>query len=141
MNWKRLLAHISGSVDQELPLRNEYLVTENRILRNQINGRMHLADPERISLAEIGWRLGRNALAEVAQIVRPETILGWHRKLIARKFDGSKVRSAVGRTPTLPVIEEWVLQMARENRTWGYRRIVGAMGNLGHVVSHQAVRQ
>ena len=96
-------------------------------------------DPERISLAEIGWRLGRNALAEVAQIVRPETILGWHRKLIARKFDGSKVRSAVGRTPTLPVIEELVLQMARENRTWGYRRIVGAMDNLGHVVSHQTV--
>ena len=54
MNWKRLLAHVSGSVDQELLLRNEYLVTENRILRNQINGRLHLTDPERISLAEIG---------------------------------------------------------------------------------------
>ena len=139
MNWKRLLAHISGSVDQELLLRNEYLVTENRILRNQIKGRLHLTDPERISLAEIGWRLGRNALAEVAQIVRPETIIGWHRKLIARKFDGSKVRSAAGRTPTLPVIEELVLRMARQNRTWGYRRIVGAMDNLGHVVSHQTV--
>ncbi len=139
MNWKRLLAYISGSVDQELLLRNEYLATENRILRNQINGRVLLTDPERISLAEIGRRLGRKALAEVAQIVRPETILGWHRQLIARKFDGSTVRSAPGRTPTVRVIEELVLQMARENRTWGYRRIVGAMGNLGHVVSHQTV--
>jgi len=93
MNWKRLLAYISGSVDQELLLRNEYLVTENRILKDQINGRLRLTDPERISLAEIGKRLGRKALAEVAQIVRPETILGWHRKLIARKFDGTKQRS------------------------------------------------
>ena len=97
MNWKRLFAYITGSVDQELLLRNEYLVTENRILRNQIKGRLRLTDPERISLAEIGKRLGRKALEEVAQIVRPETILGWHRKLIARKFDGSKNRSPVGR--------------------------------------------
>jgi hypothetical protein len=146
MNWKRLLAYISGSVDQELLLRNEYLVTENRILRNQINRRSRLTNPERISLAEIGRRLGRKALAEAAQIVRPETILGWHRQLIARKFDGSKVRSAPGRTPTVPVIEELVLQMARENRTWGYRRIVGAIGasgganvvKTGRVESHQS---
>ena len=75
----------------------------------------------------------------MAQIVRPETILGWHRKLIAMKFDGSKGRSAVGRAPTVPVIEELVLQFARENRSWGYRRIVGAISNLGHEVSHQTV--
>ena len=139
MNWKRLLAYISGSVDQELLLRNEYLVTENRILRNQIKGRLRLTDAERVNLAEIGRRLGRKALEEVAQIVRPETILGWHRKLIAMKFDGSKNRSAVGRAPTASVIEELVLQFARENRSWGYRRIVGAIGNLGHEISHQTV--
>lgn len=92
-----MLAYITGSVDQELLLRNEYLVAENRILRNQVEGRLSLTDTERISLAEIGKRLGRKALAEVAQIVRPETILGWHRKLIARKFDGTKQRSSVGR--------------------------------------------
>ena len=71
-----MMATLSGSVDQELLLRNEYLVTENRILKNQIKGRLQLTDPERISLAEIGLRLGRKALKEVAQIVRPETILG-----------------------------------------------------------------
>ena len=75
MNWKRILAYISGSVDQELLVRNEYLATENRILRNQIVGRLQLNDSDRITLAEIGKRLGRNALEEVAQIVRPETIL------------------------------------------------------------------
>ena len=76
MNWKRLLAYITGSVDQELLLRNEYLATENRILRDQVKGRLRLSDAERISLAEIGKRLGRKALEEVAQIVRPESILG-----------------------------------------------------------------
>ena len=68
MNWKRMLAYVTGSVDEELRLRNEYLVTENRILRDQIKGRVRLTDPERISLAEIGKRLGRRALEEVAQI-------------------------------------------------------------------------
>ena len=139
MNWKRLLAYITGSVDQELLLRNEYLVTENRILKNQIKGRLQLTDPERISLAEIGKRLGRAALAEVAQIVRPETILGWHRKLIARKFDGSNRRTSVGRAGTGQTIEGLVLQFAQQNRSWGYRRIVGALRNLGHEISHQTV--
>ena len=110
-----------------------------RILKNQIKGRLRLTDPERISLAETGQRLGRKALEEVAQIVRPETILGWHRKLIAMKFDGSKGRSVVRRAPTAPAIAELVLQFSRENRSWGYRRIVGGIGNLGHVVSHQTV--
>jgi hypothetical protein len=73
-----MLAYITGSVDQELLLRNEYLVTENRILKNQIRGRLRLTDPERLTLAEIGKRLGRKVLTEVAQIVRPETILAWH---------------------------------------------------------------
>ena len=97
MNWKRLLAYITGSVDQELLLRNEYLATENRLLRKQLKGRPRLTDDERITLAEIGQRLGRKALAEVAQIVRPETILAWHRKLVAQKFDGAKNRSTPGR--------------------------------------------
>ena len=95
MIWTRLLTYITGSVDQELLLRNEYLATENRILKHQIKGRLRLTDPERISLAESGKRLGRKALEEVAQIVRPETILRWHRKLIARKFDGSKNRTSI----------------------------------------------
>ena len=73
MNWKRMLAYVTGSVDEALLARNEYLVTENRILRNQVPGRIRLTDPERISLASAARRLGRKALEEVAQIVRPET--------------------------------------------------------------------
>jgi hypothetical protein len=86
IDWKALLAYITGSVDQELLLRNEYLVTENRILRNQITGRVRLSDGERKTLADIGKKLGRQALEEVANIVRPDTILAWHRKLIAQKL-------------------------------------------------------
>ena len=65
MDWKTMLAYISGSVDEELLLRNEYLVAENRILRNQIQGRLRLTDGERRTLAEIGKRLGKRALQEV----------------------------------------------------------------------------
>ena len=119
MDWKRLLAYISGSVDQELLLRNEYLTAENRILRNQLRGRFRLTDGERKTLAEIGKRLGKKALAEVANIVRPETILAWHRKLIARKFDGSKKRIAPGRPRTEAELEALIVRLAKENRSWG----------------------
>ena len=75
MGWKQLLAYMTGSVDQELLLRNEYLVTENRILRSQITGRVRLTDGERKRLAEIGQQLGKQALGEVASLAKPETIL------------------------------------------------------------------
>jgi len=75
-------------------------VTENRLLRNQIKGRVRLSDGERKTLAEIGQKLGRKALEEVAKIVTPDTILAWHRKLVAQKFDGSPQRKALGR-PTI----------------------------------------
>jgi hypothetical protein len=99
MDWKALLAYITGSVDEELLLRNEYLVTENCLLRNQIQGRVRLTDGELKRLAEIGKRLGKQALEETATIVKPDTILAWHRKLVAQKFDGSCLRKAPGRPP------------------------------------------
>ena len=83
MDWKKLLAYITGSVDQNLLLRNEYLVTENRILRNQITGRVRLTDGERKALTDIGHKLGKHALEEVANLVKPDTILAWHRRLVA----------------------------------------------------------
>jgi putative transposase len=86
MDWKTLLAYITGSVDEQLLLRNAYLVTENGILRDQIKGRLHLSDTERKTLAEIGQKLGKQALEEAAKVAKPETILGWHRKLMTQKF-------------------------------------------------------
>ena len=139
MDWKTMLAYISGSVDEELLLRNEYLVAENRILRNQIQGRLRLTDGERRTLAEIGKRLGKRALQEVVNIVKPDTILGWHRRLVAKKFDGSKNRQYPGRPRVDADIEELVVRLAQENKSWGYDRIVGALANLGHKVSDQTV--
>jgi len=137
MDWKTLLAYITGSVDQHLLLRNEYLVTENRILRNQIKGRVRLSDGERQALAELGQKLGTQALHEVAKIVNPDTMLGWHRQLVAQKFDGSHQRKAPGRPTINEEIEALVVRMAQENRSWGYDRIVGALANLGDTVSDQ----
>jgi hypothetical protein len=76
MNWARILAYATGTVDQELLARNEYLATENRILKAQLTGRLKLSDADRKTLGEIGHRLGRKALADGATIARPDTILG-----------------------------------------------------------------
>src|SRR5215468_7397901 len=139
MSWTKLLTPITGSVDQELLLRNAYLVTENRLLRDQITGRVRLSDGERTMLADIGQKLGKKALEEVANIVKPDTILGWHRKLVAQKFDGSTQRKAPGRPTIDPELEALIVRMAQENRSWGYDRIVGALANLGLTVSDQTV--
>ena len=139
MDWKHLLAYITGTVDQALLLHNEYLVTENRLLRNQITGRVRLTDSERKTSAEIGQQLGKKALEEVATIVKPDTILGWHRKLVAHKFDGSTQRKAPERPMIDPELEALIVRMAEENRSWGYDRIVGALANLGLTVSAQRV--
>jgi putative transposase len=139
MNLLRMLAYVTGMVNQALLLQNEYLVAENRILKVQIKGRLLLSEAEKATLAEIAHRLGRKALEEVAATAQPDTILGWYRKLIANKFDGSKSRRRVGRPRIDEEIERLVVQMAKENPGWGYDRIAGALANLGHVVSDQTV--
>jgi hypothetical protein len=139
MDWPRLLAYITGTVDQELLLRNEYLAAENRILKGQIKTRLQLSDAERTTLAEIAHRLGRKSLEEVAVSAKPDTILGWYRKLIANKFDGSKARRTHGRPRIDEEMESLVVRMAKENPSWGYDRMVGALANLGYQLSDQTV--
>jgi putative transposase len=109
------------------------------MLRNQITGRVRLTDAERKTLAEIGYKLGKQALTEVATIVKPATILGWHRKLVAKKFDGSQQRPSPGRPTIDQELEALIVRIAQENRSWGYDRIVGALANLGLTVSAQTV--
>jgi hypothetical protein len=138
-HWARLLGFVTGLVNQELLLRNEYLAAENRILRDHLPSRLRLSYPERSTLAEIGKRLGRKALKDIACIAKPDTILGWYRRLIAQKFDGSRHRAYPGRPRVSPEVEALVVRFARENRGWGYDRIVGALANLGHQVSDRTV--
>ena len=137
--WVRLLAYVTDSVNQKLLLQNEYLAAENHILRAKLPSRLRLSDPERSTVAEIGKRLGRKALREVACIAKPDTILAWYRRLVAEKFDGSKHRQYPGRPRIQPELEALVVRMARENSGWGYDRIVGALANLGHRLSDQTV--
>ena len=137
--WARLLAYVTGLVNQELLLQVEYLAAENRILRAHAPTRLRLSNEERATLAEIGKRLGRKGLAKVALVAKPETILGWFGKLVAQKFDGSKCRSYPGRPRIDAEVETLIVRMARENSGWGYDRIVGALANLGHEISDQTV--
>jgi putative transposase len=139
MDWARILAFVTGMVDQELLARDEYLVAENRILKAQLKGRLKLSDAERATLAEIGHRLGRRILGEIANVARPDTILAWYRKLVARKFDGSKARRSPGRPRIKPEVEQLIVRMAQENHDWGYDRIVRALANLGYKVCDQTV--
>jgi hypothetical protein len=139
MDWVRILAYITGTMDQELLLRNEYLAAENRILKAQLKTPLRLTDAERMTLAEIAYRLGRKALEDVANAVKPDTLLGWYRRLVARKYDGSKSRRYPGRPRIDDEIEQLVVRMAKENSDWGYDRIMGAMANLGYTLSDQTV--
>jgi hypothetical protein len=115
------------------------LAAENRIMKAQLKGRLKLSDAERGALGEIGHRLRRKVLADVATVARPDTILGWYRKLVARKFDGSKARRGPGRPRIKRGVEQLIIRMASENRDWGYDRIAGALANLGYEISDQTV--
>jgi len=139
VHWKNLLESISESVNDHLRRRNDYLVTENRILRNQIGGRVQLTESERQELAELGAKLGKKALAEIATVAKAETILAWHRARAEQKVDTSELLRSIGRPRVAKEIEDLVIRMARENRSWGYDRIQGALKNLGYTISDQTV--
>src|ERR1700693_459282 len=137
--FRFLLIAVAGWMNQPQQHAIEYLQEENRILREQLgNRRLRLTDEQRRSLAAKARRLGRRMLAELATIVTPETLLRWHRKLIANKYDGS-ARRKPGRPATAKEIEALVVRMATENRAWGYLRIRGALSNLGHELARSTI--
>ena len=139
MDWKQLLTSVTSSVDEELRLRNAYLVTENRLLRKQIQGRVQLTVSERRELAAMGQKLGKKALEEIATVAKPDTILAWHRMCADQQCDRAQPQTSVGRPHITKEIEDLVVRMAQENRSWGYDRIVGALANLGYTISAQTV--
>ena len=119
----------------------DYLVEENRVLREQLNGRrLRLTDGQRRRLAVRAEILGRRALLGLACIVTPDTLLRWYRTLIARKYDGSH-RRRPGRPLKRPAFASLVVRMANENPTWGTTRIRGALRNLGHELGRSTIKQ
>jgi transposase InsO family protein len=137
--FRLLLISVAGWLGQQQRDAIDYLREENRVLREQLGGkRLRLNDDQRRRLAAKAKMLGCRILREVATIVTPETLLAWHRKLIAQKYDGSGKRGP-GRPRTRDKMEDLVVRLARENRDWGYRRIQGALANLGLLVARGTV--
>src|SRR5262249_20229434 len=137
--FRFVLTTLAGWMNQRNLLVIDYLREENRVLREQLVGRrLRLNDEQPRGLAAKAKSVGRKLLAEVATIVTPETLLAWHRRLIARKYDGSGKRG-LGRPGTSDKVEALVVRMAEENRDWGYRRIQGALSNLGHELGRSTI--
>ncbi len=133
-----LLLAVTGWANRQQAEAIAYLVAESRILRSKLPKRVPLTNPERIRLAKLGKRLGRKVLKELASIGTSDTILGWYRKHVATKYDGSAERSPLiakpGRPPKPQDRRQWTARIARQNPTFGYGRIAGALKNVGHHV-------
>lgn len=134
-----LLLTVSGWVNRRQLDVIEYLREENHVLREHLGDkRLRFTDAQRRRLGEKGKALGRKKLRELGTLVTPDTILRWYSKLIANKYDGSAKRGR-GRPRKPTEVRDLIVQMAKDNRTWGYTRIVGAMKNLGITVGRTTV--
>ena len=137
--WHILLVSLAGWMNREQRLVIEYLQEENRILKEHLKGqRVRYTDKQRRRLAVKAKALGRWLLIQLDTIVTPDTLLGWHRKLIAKKYDGSAKRGP-GRPRIMREIERLIVAIAQNNPGWGYLRIVGALDNLGHKVARTTI--
>ena len=138
VRWQLLLVALAEWVNRHQLEVIEYLREENRVLQEQLRGRrLRLTDGQRRRLASRGHTLGRSMLQRVATLVTADTILRWHRQLIARKW--TTARRGIGRPGVLAEIRQLTVRMVRENPTWGYRRIQGALTNLGHRVARSTI--
>ena len=134
-----LVVAVAGWINQQQRDVIDYLQEENRVLREHIPARrLRFTDGQRRRLAAKAKTLGRRALGELETLVTPDTLLAWHRRLIARQYDGSH-RRGPGRPRVMAEIRQRIVRMATENRDWGYTRIRGALSNLGHDVSRGAI--
>src|SRR5438094_6613129 len=136
-----LITMVAGWLQRHQQQVITYLLEENRVLKAQLGGRrLRLTDTERRRLAALAHPLGRKRLKAVATIATPDTLLRWYKRLIAQKIDGSRQRRQPGRPRVAEEVEQLVVQMAADNPTWGYRRIQGALANLGHKIDKLTVR-
>ena len=136
-----LIAMVAGWLQRHQQQVITYLLEENHVLKAQLDGRrLRLTDPERRRLAALAHSLGRERLKAVATLATPDTLMRWYKRLIAAKFDGSQQRQKLGRPRVAEEVEQRVVRMAKENPTWGYRRLQGALANLGHHIDAITVR-
>jgi hypothetical protein len=137
--WQFIVLALAGWLNQQQQDIVAYLSEENRVLREQFKGkRLRFTDDQRRRLAAKGKALGRKVLGEICRLVTPETLLCWYQTLIAKKYDGSAKRGP-GRPRVEESIPELVVRMAKENVSWGYGRIQGALENLSHTISRSTI--
>ena len=139
--WQLFFLILSGWVNRR---QQEMIESQNAqiqaLMETMGRKRILLTDDQRRILAVKGKVLGRRTMTELTTIVTPDTILRWHRRLIAEKWDYSHRRTKdPGRPPLSKTVTDLILRMARENPTWGYDRIQGALANLGHQLSDTTV--
>jgi len=136
-----LIAMIAGWINRHQQQVIAYLLEENRTLHAKLGGqRIRFTDAERRHLATLAFPIGRKRLKSLATLATPDTLMRWYKQLVAQKFDGSQKRTKLGRPRVSDEIEALVLHMANDNPTWGYRRLQGALANLGHRVDKMTVR-
>ena len=141
LRFQFLVMTLAGWVSRNQQDVIEYLQEENRILREHHGKkRIRSTDAQRRRLARKAKKLSRKTLRNLETLVTPDTLLRWYRKLIARKYDGSKARG-VGRPRTAVDIERLIVRMARENNRWGYTRIRGALRNIGHEIGRNTIKR
>src|ERR1700704_6623626 len=134
-----LLMIVSGWVHRQQLLVIEFLQAENRLLKERLRGkRIRFTDAERALLARKAKAVGRKALLKLDTIVSPDTLLRWHRLLVAQKWNFVR-RRGPGRPGIMREISELIVRMALDNSSWGYTRIQGALANLGHKVGRGTV--
>lgn len=134
-----LLMTFSGWVHRRQLIVIEFLQAENRMLKERLRGkRIRFTDAERTLLARKAKAVGRKALLEFDTIVSPDTLMRWHRRLVAQKWDFSK-RRGPGRPGIMREISQLIVRMAQDNPGWGYTRIQGALANLSHRVGRGTV--
>ena len=137
--WTMLLMMLAGWINSHQQDVIEYLKEENKILREKLGTkRILLNDNQKMRLSRLAKKLGRKVLSEACCAFSPDTVLKWHRTLIARKYDGSGNRK-LGRKRITPELEDLIIMLARKNKTWGSRRIKGALKHLGFKVCHTTI--
>jgi putative transposase len=136
-----LLLTMAGWMTRKQNCVTEYVVAENAVLREQLRGRrIRYTDAQRRKLAIAAKQLGCKELSMLDTLVTPRTLLGWYRKLVAKKYDGT-ARRGPGRRRKPADVVELVLRMARENSGWGYTRIRGALFNIGHDIGRNTIKR
>ena len=144
--WMVLVSMLAGWLNRQQQEALEYLKEENKILRNELlkatgKKRIILNDSQRRRLAILAKKLGRKALSDICCVFSPDTILLWHRKLIAKKYDGSKNRGKGGRPRISDYLRQLIIDMAKDNKHLGGKTLHGYLKYMGIMVSPSTINR